>query len=90
MLNALKEDIKMAMTKIRKWGNSQGVTIPKSMLDKLHWLANEAVEVVMENDGIIIKQKEPRKNIEDLFVNFDGEYKPIDIDWGKPVGKEIW
>ena len=90
MLNALKEDIKMAMTKIRKWGNSQGVTIPKSILDKLHWFTNEAVEVVMENDQIIIKQKEPRKNIEDLFANFDGEYKPIDIDWGKPVGKEIW
>ncbi len=38
---------------------------------------------------IIIKQKEERKNIKQLFADYDGEYEPIDIDWGAPVGKEI-
>ena len=30
------------------------------------------------------------KTIEELFAGFQGQYEPIEIDWGKPVGKEIW
>lgn len=38
------------------------------------------------------KQKAEKnyKTIEELFAGFDGEYEPVEIDWGKPVGKEIW
>lgn len=28
-------------------------------------------------------------NIEKLFKNFNEEYKPEEIDWGKPQGEEI-
>jgi transposase len=35
-------------------------------------------------------KKKPHKSIEELFADFKGEYEPVDIDWGKPVGKEIW
>ncbi len=80
----------MTTTNIRKWGNSQGITIPKSMLDKLNWLATESVEIVALDKQIVIKQKIKRKNIEEIFADYDGQYEPIDIEWGKPVGKEIW
>ena len=31
------------------------------------------------------------KSIEEIFTDFDGEYEAIEIDWGKPVGKEfVW
>ena len=30
------------------------------------------------------------ESIEELFADFDSEYEMIEIDWGKPVGKEIW
>ena len=52
----------MATTNIRKWGNSQGITIPKSMLGKLHWLATEPVEIIAFNKQIVIKQKIKNKN----------------------------
>lgn len=29
-------------------------------------------------------------SIEELFENFDGEYISVEIDWGQPVGKEIF
>lgn len=28
--------------------------------------------------------------IKDLFAKFYGEYMREEIDWGKPVGEEIW
>lgn len=31
-----------------------------------------------------------RKNIKELFVDYKGEYKSMEINWGKPEGKEIW
>ena len=39
------------------------------------------------------KPYEPKreyKSIQELFSDFKGEYEPINIDWGKPVGNEIW
>ncbi len=32
----------------------------------------------------------PRKSIKAIFDGFDGEYAPANIDWGEPVGEEIW
>jgi len=35
-------------------------------------------------------RKLPRKSIEERFKGYNGNYKPTEIDWGAPVGKEIW
>lgn len=32
----------------------------------------------------------PSKRIDALFADFHGEYRPHEIDWGEPVGKEVW
>ena len=39
---------------------------------------------------IIIEKAESRKNIKELFADYHGEYTPIEIDWGEPVGEEVW
>ena len=31
-----------------------------------------------------------RKNIKELFANYEKEYKTQEMDWGEPEGKEIW
>jgi hypothetical protein len=33
--------------------------------------------------------EKPYKSIEELFEGFEGEYEPMEIDWGEPVGEEI-
>lgn len=43
-----------------------------------------------ENDKIVIEKAEKRKNIRELFADFHGEYTPVEIDWGEPVGEEVW
>ena len=79
-------------TSISKWGNGQGIRIPKNILEFLKWNENEKVEIITENDSIKIKKiviPEKRKNIKELFENFEGTYKKENIDWGEPIGKEI-
>src|SRR5690554_1825313 len=79
-------------TKIQKWGNSQGIRLPKYLLESIDWKDNEQINIKTEEGKIILEKtiKEKRKNIKELFAEFDDQYTPIDIDWGKPIGKEIW
>lgn len=81
------------ITKLRSWGNSQGICISKDMLKSLEWTNGESVEVFTDKDRIIIKKLKPkksRKNIKELFSGYEGEFRAEEIDWGKPEGKEVW
>jgi antitoxin MazE len=77
---------------IRKWGNSQGIRIPKHMLDDLAWSETETVDISIDDGKIIIERfrASERKNIKELFEGFKGKYEPEDIDWGEPSGGEVW
>ena len=78
-------------TTIQKWGNSQGVRLPKTLLDTVNWAEDEQIIIVADNGKIIMeKAKGRRKNIKELFENYDKEYEPVEIDWGNPEGEEIW
>ena len=78
-------------TTIQKWGNSQGVRIPKILLYTVNWSNNEEITIVAENGKLIIeKAKKKRKNIKELFADYKGNYKPSEIDWGTLEGEEIW
>ena len=78
-------------TTIQKWGNSQGVRIPKTILEDAGWNENEEIIVIVENGKLIMeKTKRRRKNIKELFENYKEEYKPQEVDWGEPEGEEIW
>ena len=85
-----RELIKMTTT-IQKWGNSQGIRIPKIILDTVNWSEDEQIMIVVDNGKIVMeKAKTKRKNIKELFENYKGEYEPTEIDWGEPKGEEIW
>jgi antitoxin MazE len=88
------KEVLIMITVIQKWGNSHGIRIPKYILDAMNWQGNEQVEIVADEEKIVIKKANlnhrERRNINELFDGFTGTYKPIEIEWGEPVGKEIW
>lgn len=69
-------------TTIQKWGNSQGVRIPKAILDTVKWNENEQIIILVENDKIVIEKAkdQKRKNINELFENYKEKYEPVEID----------
>ena len=84
---------------IQKWGNSQGLRIPKALLDAIGLRENDRVELVQLENGIRIqKAAQPQhRSLEERLTAFYGkpieEIKTIDseeVDWGKPEGQEIW
>lgn len=82
----------MYSTQIQKWGNSQGIRLPKFILEEACLSGNEDIDILVENQQIVIRKAraKERKNIKELFAGYEGEYEPVEMDWGKPVGKEIW
>lgn len=77
-------------THIQKWGNSQGIRLPKYILNDIEWSENEEIILKTENGKIILEKKLTDVNIKDLFATFEGEYEQTNFDWGHSVGDELW
>ena len=82
----------MTATTIQKWGNSQGIRIPKYLLDSLQWSQGEKIIMRTQNNRLVVEQapKPQRKTIQKLFDDFNGDYTPCEIDWGESEGREVW
>lgn len=61
---------------IQKWGNSQGIRIPKALLEALGMTENDLVELNRVDDNIVITKVKEKKEVilEDIFKDYDGEY----------------
>jgi len=80
-------------TPIVKWGNSQGIRLPKYLLNSANLSDSDTVEVIAEKDSLIIKKfkdKRIHKTLKERLEGFDGEYVFKEWDTGAPVGEEIW
>ena len=84
---------------IQKWGNSQGLRIPKALLDAVGLKEHDRVELVEMEDGIHIRltASTPHLTLEERLTTLYG--KPIDqidrieaeeLEWGKAEGSEAW
>ena len=79
--------------KIQKWGNSQGLRISKSILSDAQINVGDEVDITVK-EGIMIvapaKRIRGRHSLKDLVSRIPKSYKPGEVDWGEPVGKEVW
>ena len=68
---------------IKTWGNSQGIRIPKNILEKLGLHVSDTLQIEVIDDSIVLKKAFKHRSEE------RGEISICDYDWGEPVGKEI-
>jgi len=79
-------------TTIVKWGNSQGIRLPKLLLDSANLAENDMVEVTTENGSITIKKLENKRThmmLKERLAGYEGVYVSEEWDTGAPVGKEV-
>ena len=74
---------------IRAWGNSQGICLPKHVLEKLKLKTSDVLQIRLENDMIVLKKNFRHKTFEERLAEYDGKITVADFDYGEPVGKEI-
>ncbi|MCL2857004.1 MAG: hypothetical protein FWE19_04670 [Oscillospiraceae bacterium] len=79
------------IAKITRWGNSDGVQIPRALLEVVGLSDSEDVEIVAKDKMLIIRPARERLSIEKLFEDWDGE-PPEPYSWGEQVdlaGREL-
>lgn len=89
---------KTIITKISEWGNGYGIRLPKSIVEEAPELNGcELTVSLKDNSMIITKNKTNKVTSKEEFKKALKEMGPVDeedqhelIDWGKPVGNEIW
>jgi antitoxin MazE len=81
----------METTHIRKWGNSLAIRLPQSLMAQLNLRVDEEVEIRLVEDRLILSPvKKPKYTLEELLSQVTPESLHDEIDFGKPVGKEVW
>jgi len=80
--------------RVNKWGNSLGIRFPSEFVDLVRLEEKSLVDIKVEGQQIIITKREgapPRKTIQELFALYPADYiEDSEVDWGKPVGGELW
>lgn len=81
------------LTRIRKWGNSQGMRFAKSVLEEAHVKVGDQVRVSVQHGRIIVEpvaDVRGRYELKALVSRMPKECSVEEIDWGPPAGKETW
>ena len=81
------------LTQIQIWRNSQGLRLPKTILEAADLRVNDDVNVTIVGVKIIIEAAEKihgRFDILELVSAMPTDYQTAEVDWGEPAGQEVW
>jgi antitoxin MazE len=81
------------VTKVQKWGNSQGLRLTKQVLEDAGILLGDEVDVAAR-DGVIViapvRRVRGKRSLRELVSSIPRDYKSSEVEWGNPVVKEAW
>jgi antitoxin MazE len=81
----------MLVAKVQRWGNSQGVRLPKSVLDLAGIEVGDDVEIEVGDGQIVVSRvARPKYDLAELVARIPEGYMATEVDFGPPVGKEAW
>ena len=82
------------VTKIKKWGNSQGLRVAKHLLEASSISIGDDVEITAKSGVIVIKKvrtvRHKKYRLAELVKQMPKSYRVAEMDWGEPSGKEVW
>jgi antitoxin MazE len=77
--------------RVRKWGNSPAVRIPAAVMRSMRLEPDELVDVREEAGRIVIEPvRQKSYDLGELLKGITSKNQPEVVDFGPPLGKEIW
>jgi antitoxin MazE len=81
------------VTKVQSWGNSQGLRLSKQVLEDAQISVGDEVDVAAR-DGVIVimplRRTRGKLSLRKLVARIPKGYRPEEVDWGRPMGREVW
>jgi antitoxin MazE len=81
------------VTRVQKWGNSQGLRLSKEVLSTVRIEIGDVVDVTVREGSIIVtpvRRVRGALDLEQLVQAIPEGYEPEALDWGPPQGHEVW
>ena len=76
---------------VSPWGNSQGIRLPKALLQEAGIQTNDTLQVKLDGSAIILSKTFPHRSLKERAASFGGQLNLSDeLDWGEPAGNEVW
>ncbi len=79
----------MEQVTLRPWGNSQGICIPKKILNELDIQVSDTLQIDVRNESIVLTKAFKHKSFEERLQEYDNQISVYSFDWGEPEGREI-
>ncbi|MBT1162964.1 AbrB/MazE/SpoVT family DNA-binding domain-containing protein [Bifidobacterium sp. SO1] len=85
----------MTTLTLSKWGNAQGVRLPKELREQVGMADGSQIEATIKDGTIVLRPIHPNirvihvPRLADLFRNRTEPYKAAEELSGPPVGKEV-
>lgn len=78
-------------TQIKSWGNSQGIRIPKEVLQEAEISIDDVLDIKVSNGMIMLVKPFRHKTLEERAAEYDRQlHLDGEFDWGEPQGRERW
>jgi antitoxin MazE len=79
----------------QKWGNSLALRVPKAFADEIGASHGKAAEMTVSNGKLVIEvarsqRRQRRSRLDELVAGITPGNRHEEIDWGPPVGNEVW
>ena len=81
------------ITKVQKWGNSQGLRLSRALLADVEIDVGDAVDVAVHKGALIVtpvRRIRGGHSLRDLVRRIPDGYKRAELAWGSPAGREVW
>jgi antitoxin MazE len=81
------------ITKVQKWGNSQGLRLSKELLADIRIQVGDPVDVRAQEGSLVVtpaRRVRGGRSLEQLVASVPKDYRPGELDWGPPAGREVW
>ena len=81
------------LTKVQKWGNSQGIRFPLQLLREANIAVGDDVEVAVLEGRIVVTPSDRirgRYRLEDLVARIPENYEAVEEAWGAALSREAW
>jgi antitoxin MazE len=81
------------VTKIQKWGNSQGLRLSRQLLADAAMDVGDEVDVAVREGTLVItpaRRVRGGHDLRELVLRIPPDGAPAEVDWGPPAGDEVW
>ncbi len=77
-------------TRLAKWGNSLAVRIPRVLAEQVGLEEGSELGISVSRGKLILSPAPGAYGLDQLVDGITPENRHDAIDWGAPVGREVW